>query len=187
MIANAVNARGERGVTLLMVLILLTVMMLGALLAARFGSIDTVLAGNAARLEAGASLSDVGIATALQDVRELTNDNVDQGGWYFATRQADDAAGIPAVDWETAPRVLQVGGFEVGYVVDRQCSVAPVTDETRQCLLKQNPSELTSATAGTEPLLPPSLRTYRVTVRVAGPKNSVVWVQSLLAWRPLSS
>jgi type IV pilus assembly protein PilX len=181
-VKRRVDARpAQRGATLVIVLFLLAAMVLGALLYARAGLTHTLLAHNTARNEAAAQASDVGIATAFAELTDLPDDNADRGGWYFAVRGSDDADGLPStIDW-TAAHELRVGAYSTRYVVERQCTAAIVSDELNQCLLSENPLEIRNA--GDTPIAPPSLRTYRVTVRVTGPKNTVSWTQALLSRR----
>lgn len=168
----------ERGVTMIVVLILMAVMLLGGIALARMTEISTLAAGNAAFREASLQASEIGINTAYAAVKALTNENADTGGWYFATTQAQDSNGIPTVSWTSAPEVV-VGAYSVRYVVDRACTGAlPVTEPLRQCLVKQTP-QIETATDRERPD-PPTARQFRVTVRVTGPKDTQTWVQSLL-------
>ena len=66
---------------------------------------------------------------------------------------------------------------EAGF--DRLCSVAPVTDTPRQCLIKQV-MQTESSREGAEPPDPANSRQFRVTVRVVGPKDTQVWTQALV-------
>jgi type IV pilus assembly protein PilX len=172
----------QRGATLLIVLFLLAVMMLGGLMYMGQSFVNTQLAGNLARNEASAQAADVGIATAFEELKALVDDNANLGGWYFATRLMDDADGLPAaIDWNVA-RALPVGAYNVRYIVERHCRTALVTDEINDCLLSESALEIRDA-GSDAPIAPPSLRTYRVTVRVNGPKHSESWAQALLSRR----
>lgn len=175
----------QRGVTLFVVIVILAVMLLGGIAMVRVSQTDVLLAGNVAREEAAAQASDVGIAAAFEDLKALTSSVEDSGNgsWYFATRLIDDAEGLPqGVDWDSAARSLVVGQYTVKYVVDRLCQSAPVSDELNQCLLRESKLDIRDASG--ETLTPMTLRTYRATVRVTGPKNTLTWVQALLTWRP---
>lgn len=179
------TVKHQRGVTLFVVIVILTVMLLGGVAMVRVSNTDVLLAGNVARVEAAAQATDVGIGAAFEDLKTLSSSVEDSGNgnWYFATRLADDADGLPlGVDWEGAARSLQVGQYTVKYVVDRLCHSAPVSDELNQCLLRESKLDIRDASG--ETLTPMTLRTYRATVRVTGPKNTLTWVQALLTWRP---
>ena len=170
--------RAPRGVTILMVLLLMSVMVLGGMALARMTEIGTLATGNNATREASLQASEVGINTAFVAVRALASEEADSGNWYWATTQAADANGMPNVAWTTAPEVA-VGPYSVRYVVERLCTVAPVTDTLRQCLVRQVPQQ-ESARVGAEAVDPPNARQFRITVRVLGPKDAETWVQTLV-------
>lgn len=170
--------QAQRGMTMVVVLVLLAVMLLGGIALARMTEIGTLASGNTAFREASLQASEIGINTAYAAVRALADENTDSGSWYFATSRAVDSNGVPLVSWDTAPEVV-VGAYSVRYVVDRVCTGAlPVTDPLKQCLVKQVP-QIESRT-DRERLDPPTARQFRVTVRVTGPKDTQVWVQSLV-------
>lgn len=171
---------GQRGATLLVVLVLLTVMLLGALALARQVEVSTTAAGNAAFREASLQASEIGLNAAFNAVRNLPAgaEDVDAAGWYRATTQPADAHGLPQMDWDAAPEIV-VASYSVRYVVERVCTVAAVSDPLRECLVKQV-KVLESARAGDDALEPPNSRQYRVTVRVVGPKGTTTFVQSLI-------
>jgi type IV pilus assembly protein PilX len=169
----------QRGVTMIMVLLLLSVMLLGGLALARITEVGTLASGNGAYREASLQASEVGVNTAYAAVKALTNEEANSGTWYWASMQAADAAGIPTVTWASAPEVT-VGSYSVRYVVERMCSQSAVTDTMRQCLVKQVPQSPESSVYGKEALDPPNSRQFRITVRVTGPKDTEAWVQSLV-------
>ena len=173
------RARSQRGVTVLVTLILLVVMLLGGMALARLGEVATLAAGNAAYREAAVQASEVGINTAYASVQALADEESNAGSWYWAKSQALDARGMPsAVDWDAAPEVV-VGRYSVRYVVERLCTGAgAITDPLRECVNKiKRPLE--SYTTAERPD-PPTAKLYRVTVRVTGPRDTRTFVQSLL-------
>jgi Tfp pilus assembly protein PilX len=170
--------QAQRGMTMIIVLVLLAVMLLGGMALARMTEIGTLASGNAAFREASLQASEIGINTAYAAVRALTDENSNSGSWYFATAQTLDSNGVPTVAWDSAPEVV-VGAYRVRYVVDRVCTGAmPVTDPLKQCLVKQVP-QIETRTDRERPD-PPTARQFRVTVRVTGPKDTQAWVQSLI-------
>ena len=171
--------RVERGVTVLVVLILMSVMVLGGMSLARMTEIGTLASGNNAAREASLQASEVGINTAFIAVQALPGEEVASGSWYWATTQAADASGMPNVAWGAAPEVV-VGSYRVRYIAERLCNVAPVTDTLRQCLVRQVP-QVASGRVGHEEVDPPNTRQFRITVRVQGPKDSETWVQTLVS------
>jgi type IV pilus assembly protein PilX len=168
----------QRGVTMIMVLLLLSVMLLGGLALARITEIGTLASGNGAYREASLQASEVGVNTAFASVRALANEDSNTGNWYWATLQAADAAGIPNIDWDSAPEIV-VGNYRVRYAAERMCTVTPVADTLRQCLVKMEPQG-ESADPNAPKLDPQNARQYRITVRVFGPKDTQTWVQSLV-------
>jgi Tfp pilus assembly protein PilX len=171
----------QRGMTMLVVLVLLSVMLLGGMALAKLTEVGTLASGNTAYREAAIQASEVGLNTVYERVREdLAAEDTAQAGWYWTTAQATDANGIPQVDFDAAPTVT-VGSYTVAYVAERMCEGAvPVTAPLRQCLVKQIPQENRSRQAGKEELDPPNSKQFRVTVRVTGPKDTRTWVQSLI-------
>lgn len=168
----------QQGVTMVVVLVLLTVMLLGGMALARMTEVGTLASGNAAFREASIQASEIGVNTAFAAVQGLTNENVNNGNWYFATTQPQDANGVPTVNFDLAPEVV-VGAYRVRYVVDRICEgVMPVMEPLRQCLVRQVP-QIESATEKEKPD-PPTARQFRITVRVMGPKDTQAWVQALI-------
>jgi len=171
-------ARIPRGVTLLLVLLLLSVMLMGGMALARITEIGSLAVGNASYREASLQASEVGLNTAYAAVRAVANEEADAGNWYWATIQPADLAGIPSVNWSAAPEVM-AGIYRVRYVAERMCNTAPVTSTLRQCLVRQAP-QVDSSKFGQEALDPPNSRQFRITVRVTGPKDTQTWVQSLV-------
>lgn len=176
---NVRHSNPQRGVTMLVVLVLLSVMLLGGLALARITEIGTLATGNGSFREASLQASEVGVNTAFAAVRAVTNEEADAGNWYWATMQTVDTAGIPAINWSSTPQVV-VGSYEVRYAVERMCTAAPVTETLRQCLVTLVPPPGGTARDGSEELDPPNSRQFRITVRVTGPKDTQTWVQSLV-------
>jgi Tfp pilus assembly protein PilX len=171
--------RAARGVTILVVLMLMSVMVLGGMALARMTEVGTLASGNNAAREVSLQASEVGINTAYAAIRALTNEEANVANWYWATTQAADSAGIPNVTWANAPEVT-VGAYSVRYVAERMCTVATVTDTLRQCLVRQVP-QVSSSRVGHEDVDPPNTRQFRITVRITGPKDSETYVQTLVS------
>jgi len=172
--------RLQRGVTMLVVLLLMVVMALGGMALARMTEIGTLASGNSAFREASLQASEVGLNTAYMAVRAIApaDEGTSVGTWYWATIQNVDTAGIPLLNFAVAPEVV-VGSYSVRYIVERMCTVANVTATLRECLVKQAP-QTESARVGQDRLDPPNSRQFRITVRVTGPKSTETWVQSLI-------
>lgn len=169
----------ERGVTMLVTLILLVVMLLGGVALARLGEVGTLASGNAAYREAAVQASEVGINTAYAAVQALADEENNGGNWYWAKAQTLDTSGMPTTaNWSSAPEVT-VGAYSVRYVVERLCTgVGTITDPVRQCINKiKKPVESYTTTERPDP---PTAKLFRVTVRVTGPRDTQTFVQSLL-------
>jgi len=169
----------QRGVTMVMVLLLMSVMLLGALTLARITEVGTLAAGNSSFREASLQASEVGVNNAYAAVKALSNQDADTGNWYWASMQTTDAAGLPAVNWETVPEVT-VGSYLVRHVVERMCSTNSVTEPLRQCLVKLEPQDGEASAGGGDQIDPKNARQFRITVRVRGPKDTETWVQSMV-------
>jgi hypothetical protein len=178
-------ARGDvgvptRGATILVVIVLLAVLLLGALALARMTEASTLAAGNTTYRETSLQASEVGLNAAFNALQALpaSQENSNQGNWYYAQAQPQDAQGLPQVGFDAAPQI-DVGGYRVSYVVERVCAVAGVTEPLRECLVKaiKVPG---SAVVSDDRLDPPNARQYRATVRVQGPKETTIFIQSLM-------
>jgi|SRR5437870_6943390 len=187
----------QRGVVLFIALIVMVAMSLAAIALIR--SIDTtnavignlafrlasILPANGSVEQAAAALfpdADIGHVTHIADKNnDLTVEN------YFASRQAGEVQGVPAVlQKKTTALALSKhfsdpNGMEVAYVIERMCLAAgPATNGNCDLVPpKQNPGETINLPYGT-PLKLPSVPFYRVTIRVDGPKNTTSFVQAML-------
>jgi Tfp pilus assembly protein PilX len=168
----------RRGVTTLVVLMLMTVMLLGGLAMARIVESSVLVGGNVATREASIHASEIGWNTAYTAVKALANENADAGGWYWATMIAADADGIPNVNWAATPTV-SVGRYTVTYAVERMCTVAILTASSRECLVKSSaPPE--NRDFDPPDHIPKNSRQFRITVRVTDARGTQTWVQSLV-------
>lgn len=172
--------RSQRGATMLVVMVLMTVMLLGAIGMARHVEVGTVAAGNSAFRDVSLQVSEVGLNTAFRAVRDMpfTAEDTNAAAWYWSTPRPEDPSGLPDVDWSAAPEVV-VDAYRVRYVVERLCQASPVSEPLRECLVRQV-QVLASARAEEEALDPPNSRQYRVTVRVTGPRGTTVFTQALV-------
>jgi len=170
----------QRGATMLVVMVLLSVMLLGALALARITEVGSLATGNAAYREASIQASEIGLNTAFAQVRAipLASENSDAAPWYWSTARPQDTNGLPVVDWSAAPEIV-VGAYSVRYVVERVCTVAAVANPLRECLVKRVKLPATGIDSD-DKLENPNSKQYRVTIRVTGPKETTTFIQSLL-------
>lgn len=171
--------RAQRGMTMLVVLMLMIVMLLGAGALGRMTEARSQITGNLAFREAAVAAAEVGTNTAFDATRALGDEEWNSGTWYYAQARPAmaDGSGLPAIaDWEATPSVA-VGAYTIHYVVERMCNTTPVMDFLADCLVRQMPNDVTSVSSVLDP---PNSRQFRATVRVTGPKNTLVFVQSML-------
>lgn len=192
----------QRGVVLIITLIVLVAMMLASVALTR--SVDTsgLIAGNLAFKQSTYVSAEVGIETAVTwleaNVNSGTlNDNA-TGNGYLASI-ANPAAGQ---SWEAywaslaatgnpSPVTLaeDPAGNTVAYVIHRQCNQAgnpdTLTSPPTQCV---NPPADKCTTGGSKgarggPSRAPRCLYYRITTRVQGPRNTTTFIQAVIATR----
>jgi type IV pilus assembly protein PilX len=162
---------GQRGVILVVSLVVLVAMMLAAAGLIRSVETSNVIAGNLSFQQATVNASDAGITAAITMVEARIaagTQTADSGdGAYLATMQAG-----PPANWGAIPVAQTVDtDYEVKIVVDRLCTGATcITD----------PPEPGSMQIVGIPSKPPRTH-YRATVRATGPRNTVSLTQTTLA------
>jgi Tfp pilus assembly protein PilX len=200
---KGIGARRERGVVLLIALIVLVAMTLAGLGMMRSIDTGTIVAGNIGFREAAVATGDTGIERARTWLMANTASlNIDQPtAGYYSTRQDSlditgnrTEGGTDGVDWGGSDpsqpvKAVSLGavdssGNTVFYIIHRLCSVPGSVNAANQ-------SCATVAVAGTGStqdaptysayaLAIQNLAYFRVTARVNGPKNTVSYVQAVL-------
>jgi len=161
--------RTQRGMSLIIVLVVLAIVLVGALAMLRSSEVSALVAGNVSFKEAATQATDIGISDAAKALDLLTNMDVSVPNVYFATRQAEDGYGLPAaVDWSAVQRVIE-----------RLCQVTPVSDPLADCMVRDAEAP-GSNKAGSLAYKSPASVYYRITVRVTGPKSTSAFVQALV-------
>lgn len=193
----------QRGMALLMAIIVLVALTLGALALTRTVYTSTVIAGNLAFQRAAMAASDLGIEAAakwLEDARDGINPaasvcgialqcSLPPGGGYIAHRATDQG---DATNWQaywdnhleaiavTVPMDEQVaGGNRVRYAIQRMCMREGNASDvkTTECVVSPDDNKCNSSgDCGAK--LPP-LVYYRITVRVDGPRGTVHLTQAM--------
>ena len=198
-----IGVRRERGVVLLIALIVLVAMTLAGIGMMRSIDTGTIVAGNISFREAAVATGDTGIERArtwlMANLNGLDNDQSAVG--YYSTRQDalditgnKSEGGLDGVDWGGSDPAQPVKGYQIGpvdasgntvyYLIHRLCSVPGSINGLGQ-------SCATVALAGTGSTQDaPDYSSYalsvknqvyfRVTARVNGPKNTVSYVQAVL-------
>lgn len=195
------NRRAQRGVILVIALIVLVAMSLAAIALTRSVDVGTIGAGNLAFKQSALSATDRGITMAFNkfvapsatctaaDCGALTGVSADANSTthaYFATIQATDAAtGIPTALQNTATfdaaypsAVVALGtGETVRYLIDRQCTRVGIPDQAF-CNFAGTPVPTTGTWRGAR--LGSTVPLFRISVRVDGPKNTTSFTQVVL-------
>lgn len=186
----------QRGVVLLIALIVLVAMTLAGIALVRSVDTTNIIAGNLAFKQAATHSGDTGIEAAIAWLEQnsggviLQTDNLPNG--YAATRQ--DPTINPKQTWDNywtnvlAGRSITLAtdaaGNTASYSIQRMCNatgdpVAPATG----CSVSPSASVSTanSQDAGSIALQYSSQVYYRITSRVVGPRNTVSYVQAVIA------
>ena len=186
--------RAQSGVVLIVALIILIAMTIAGIAMIRSVDLTNIIAGNLAFKQAATHSGDTGVETAFN---WLTANNV---GTFLHTDVANqgysangnDPARSPAagVTWETywatlpANRIRTLApdaaGNTVSYIIDRLCANAGNPTGGANCSASTVSSVASGSgeEAGEKAITAPSAIYYRITVRIAGPRNTVSFVQS---------
>jgi len=194
--------RRQRGVILILAMIILAAMMIGAAALTRTIGNTNAIAGNLAFKQNSLNVSDIGIETALTDLGTSILPSSQEAHWpgncsvaagnctYYANQQVTDGKGVPAtIDWGTIGTVNSAAipsGYTVQYVVDRMCDPSvglPVEDIVGNCVFESDAERSTGGgdrRVGGTKFTESRQVAYRVTIRVAGPKSTETFVQAIV-------
>lgn len=173
------SVRSQKGVSLIIVLVVLAVILVGSLAMLRSSEVSSLVGGNVSFKEAATQATDIGISDAAKALNAMINVDGNIPNVYFATRQAEDSDGIPtSVNWSAVPSAT-VGNYSVQHVVERLCQTTPVTDPLADCMVRDAEAP-GSNKAGSLAYKTPASVYYRITVRVTGPKSANAFVQALV-------
>lgn len=197
-------ARAQRGVVLFVALIVLVAMSLAGIALMRSVDTNVLIAGNLAFRQGATMAGDWGVeaargwlnANTAGTTLESDQPGVVGGGGYWANWQsgADLYGGTAGTtddyNWNNAVTVgTDAGGNEVRYVIHRLCSQAGATTASGVSCVKVGggggSGPASTGTKGTvsygSAALPGVSSTYyRVTVRIAGPRNTLGFVQAVV-------
>jgi type IV pilus assembly protein PilX len=200
---SPIGARRQRGVVLLIALIVLVAMTLAGIGMMRSIDAGTLVAGNIGFREAAVATADTGVEAArawlITNVNSLNADNAAQG--YYSTRQDlldmtgnRTEGGTDGVNWGGSDPTQAVAAFTLGtvdtsgnsvyYLIHRLCAIPGTINGVGQtCSFSTQTGYGSTQSApdyssyGLANALSPY---YRITVRVNGPKNTVSYVQALV-------
>lgn len=182
----------QRGVVLFIALIVLVAMSLAGIGLMRSVDTSTLVAGNLAFKQASIQMADVGIEAAVNAIPAIAaNPNTPIANRYFATREPENAQGVPiAINW-AAVACQDAGGaavncadeslYRVQFVLDRLCRAATTNDSAdiaEKCVTEK--VEDPCKGAGKPSCAGPATVYYRVTVQVSGPRNTRTFVTGML-------
>jgi Tfp pilus assembly protein PilX len=181
----------QRGVILIISLIVLVAMSLAAVALTRSVDVANIAAGNLSFKKSALSATDRGVETAIAKFRAagalLTNNESNLAAEnYFAQIQPSDARGVPnqllaAIDPATCqtnpPGTFWLPTTQecVRYLIERQCTQAGAWDEPHCAVIER--AGAAGGTAGQRQTGASSIALYRVTVRVDGPRNTAAFSQ----------
>jgi hypothetical protein len=192
----AVGSR-QRGVALIIALIVLVALSLASLALTRSVDTSTAVVGNVAFSEASIAPANLAVEEVVavmfeQEPSPIANRNVDVPAQnYYAVRQpGEDKRGIPDTlttksKAGTLARALDGGnGNEVRWVIERMCAPGISADPSRDELLHycdmMPPKPSGTTTMELDKIELPQIPLYRLTVRVDGPRNTLSFVQVML-------
>ncbi len=179
-----VNHQAQRGITLVISLIVLVALTLAGIALVRSVDTGNVIAGNFAFRQTALQATDAGIEAAFTQMPTIMAASLDApiANQYFPLMQPLDGDGIPTtVNWDAVPS-QNVSGYIVRHVIERLCNgTLPVTDIQNNCVVDQA-QNVGSKKQGSSVFTTANAVNYRVTVRVEGPRNTVSMAQAVLAF-----
>ena len=185
----------ERGVVLMIALIVLVGLTLAGLSMVRSADTGSVIAGNLAFRQASVQATDAAVEQAYVD---LTNTYVKTAETSVANKYVssgdlatDAATGLPksapaaSTSWPLVTGVTLPSGFTARYFVERLCvgNGAPITDVPGKCITERAGEAQGGSQKVGSPVFAGAVKVnYRVTVRVDGPRNSLSLAQATFAY-----
>lgn len=167
----------ERGVTLIIVLVVIGLLLVANLALIRSMTTANRVTSNKSFKQGATQAGEVALADAEAFVNTLATPDTSQTNKYFATMQAMDTNELPTtVNW-TSVVAEQVGNYQIRWIVERLCNVTPITDPTTQCLSLQL-TQAGSQRAGSPSYQGRASVYYRITSQVTGPRNTESYIQS---------
>lgn len=196
MLTTSTPPRAQRGVVLFITLIVLVAMTLAGIALVRSVSTTNLIAGNLAFQQGAVFAGDTGIENAiawLEQNNTGTTLHADNSGTGYSASRQDPTSGqswddfwnnqLAATAFPATP-APDVAGNSVQYVIQRlcvsagdpgavgvNCATSPTSDA----------SEGGSKSAGMKSPTRSSTVYYRITSRIAGPRNTVSYVQAIVS------
>lgn len=202
--AGLPRARRERGIVLIIVLIMLASMTLAAISLFRAVDTNVLIAGNLAFKQTTIMGADAGIQDAINVMAGFNAADINDGGaaGYVPNQQNFDfTATDPTVadfDWDnclaaappTCRQMIDGAGNTVLWVMHRMCDL-PGSPLAVNCVRAAETAAAGGAVGGLQgasqgnagtggPLARPTQLYYRITTRVTGPRNTVSYAQAIM-------
>ena len=207
--ASQAQAQRQKGFVLFLALVSLVVMSLAAVALIRSVDTNSQITGNLAYRQNATLSSAYGLEAVAQTIgsqplgyEEATN----AGDGYYATclnfdanaanpcggeRLTQDAQWVPDTTSQLANGLpglvngVDPYGNTVQYIVERMCNQAGALDVAR-CMIttytpEGNTQNVTQINPQSLPSVPLNSPLYRITVRIAGPKNTISYVQGFFS------
>ncbi|VTU41088.1 hypothetical protein H4CHR_05822 [Variovorax sp. PBS-H4] len=200
--AASVSPTPQRGVVLLFCLIILVILLAGGVAVMRSMNSSLFSAGNLAFRRDLVNQGELAVSRAMQAFKTgglatstLTSNSVPAENYSAVQLKVNDL-GIPYVllkktgltgkditnaDFTpTGGAITGSGGVTVNYVIDRLCNATGnfATLGTTACVSAPSTTQVTGGTAGVlRPDIPPPAL-YRLSIRVDGPRDTQVFLQS---------
>lgn len=190
----------QAGVVLIITLIVMVAMTLAALAMMRSVDTSNLIAGNLAFQRAATHSSDTGVEAAVAWLQAnnagVALDNDDPTNGYDANGSDPAQSPVAGQTWDAywmqsaTSRAYQFNGGAadsagnvVSYVIDRLCNNTGGKTTGAACVASPVVQAATgnAEEAGEIQLNATSVVYYRITVRVAGPKNTVSYVQAVVS------
>lgn len=190
--------RRQRGSVLFFAIMVVVIMTLAGIALVR--SIDTtnLIAGNLAFHESATHSGDTGIEAAIAwlqlnsagsilNTDDATNAYAANGinaSQSPAAGQSWDAFWTQTLEARSKRLSTNAAGNTVYYVIDRMCSFAGSPTAGASCASSPlpNPASGNAEVAGKLQLNAPSLVYYRITAKIVGPRSTVSYVQTTIAF-----
>ena len=204
---TAAPIRKQEGVVLIIALIVLVAMTLASVAMIRSVDTSTLIAGNLAFKQSGVSSGDAGVNEAIAWLNtngSLLTEDQPANGYYATSQDCLDltgngnapskkcAAPFTAFDWTSANAskalAKDAAGNAVSYVIHRLCKeTGALTAE--KCTVEETNQDGSSMGGARQMLTyqPGSWNAvanrgyYRITVRIAGARNNVSYVQAIVS------
>lgn len=189
---GAPRVRRQRGVVLVISLIVLVALTLAGIALLRSTDTGNAISGNLAFRMAALQAVDTGVEAAFTAVTgtggfaqspDVPNSS-NPAGLYFPTINDANVDGMPDVNWG-AILGTEVQGNTVRWVVERLCAqnvgAAQAEQITANCSVVPGPPNMSYKAGAIGPNNAVQSVAYRVTVQVEGPRNTIVFSQSVIA------